>query len=353
MSSVDIVVPCYNYAHYLEECIATLTSQRDVDVRVLIIDDCSPDHTPEIGAALAAADARVSYVRNEQNLGLIGTANRGVIDWAEADYTLLISADDALAPGALARAAAMMDADESIGMTYGRARILGQDDKPVGVADAQTYPTRITRGGDFLKYNCEIGNPAPSPCAITRTSLQKEIGGYSPTLKHTSDMEMWMRFALRASVGVIGATQGYYRWHGGNMTAQHTAGVVSDLRHRLRTCEAVNDLRGGKDYPGYSQWYGDMRAKFARDAVWLAGEAYARGHMDTHADCVAFARECDPAIGYDGPTWRHRVKRMLGPTLLKALNPSSQAYSRGSHSAAGEWFKENTEFGYWPESEAS
>ncbi|GAN00578.1 glycosyl transferase, group 2 family protein [alpha proteobacterium U9-1i] len=348
MSSVDIVVPCYNYAHYLDECIATLTSQRDVDVRVLIVDDCSPDNTAEIGQRIAAADIRVTYERNEKNLGLIGTANRGIIDWAEADYTLLISADDALAPGALARAAAMMDADTSIGMTYGIARIFGQHDKPEGVADTRDYKTHTLTGAAFLKYNCEIGNPAPSPCAITRTSLQKKVGGYSPALKHTSDMEMWMRFALNASVGVIGATQGYYRWHGQNMTALHTSSAVSDLRHRLKTCAAVHDERGGKDFPGFTPWYDEMRAKFARDALWLAGEAYARGHMDTHAECVAFARECDPSIAYEGPTWRHRVKRMIGPTLLKALNPSSQAYAHGGHSAAGEWFKENRDFGWWP-----
>ncbi len=348
MSSVDVVVPCYNYGHYLEECLGTILSQRDVDVRVLIVDDCSPDHTPEIGAQIAAADSRVTYVRNENNLGLIGTANRGVMDWAKADYTLLISADDALAPGALARATAMMDSDERIGMTYGKARIFGERDKPTGVEDIHTYETRVLTGAEFLQHNCTIGNPVPSPAAITRTTLQHKIGGYSPALRHTSDMEMWMRFALASSIGVIGATQGYYRWHGQNMTVQHTTGAVTDLRHRFVTCQHIHEQRGGKDFPGFPQWYDSMRAEFARNAMWLAGEAYARGHMDTHADCIEFARLCDPDLHYDGPTWRHRLKRLVGPKLLKALNPSSLAYHR--HSGAADWFTENREFGWWPES---
>ena len=45
-------------------------------IRVLIIDDASPDNTPEVAGQLAAIDPRITYVRNETNLGLIGTANK-------------------------------------------------------------------------------------------------------------------------------------------------------------------------------------------------------------------------------------------------------------------------------------
>ncbi|MGO7624616.1 glycosyltransferase family 2 protein, partial [Rhizobium ruizarguesonis] len=54
MHSVDVVIPCYKYAHFLEECVGSVLSQAGVDVRVLILDDCSPDNTPEVGMALAS-----------------------------------------------------------------------------------------------------------------------------------------------------------------------------------------------------------------------------------------------------------------------------------------------------------
>jgi glycosyltransferase involved in cell wall biosynthesis len=98
MTRVDVAIPCYNYGKYLEYCVGTILSQRDVDVRVLIIDDCSPDDTARVAERLVASDSRVSYTKNERNLGLVGTANRGVIEWATAPYTLLLSADDALTP---------------------------------------------------------------------------------------------------------------------------------------------------------------------------------------------------------------------------------------------------------------
>ena len=49
------------------------------------LDDASPDNTPEVGAALARADERVTYVRHAANKGHIATYNEG-IEWASAHY---------------------------------------------------------------------------------------------------------------------------------------------------------------------------------------------------------------------------------------------------------------------------
>ena len=61
MSTVDVVVPCYNYGRYLRACVDSILTQRDVDVRILIIDDMSNDSSEEVGRALAREDARVTY----------------------------------------------------------------------------------------------------------------------------------------------------------------------------------------------------------------------------------------------------------------------------------------------------
>src|SRR5208282_3202982 len=127
MCSVDVVVPCYNYANFLPRCVQSILSQRDVEVRVLIVDDASPDNTAEVAARLAAQDSRVKVLRHEQNHGLVKTANDGVIDWACAEYTVLISADDVLTPGSLARAVNVMNKHPEVGMTYGMALVVADE----------------------------------------------------------------------------------------------------------------------------------------------------------------------------------------------------------------------------------
>ena len=101
---VDVVIPCYNYARFLEDCVGSVLSQEGVDVRALIIDDRSGDDTFEVGTNLIRRDSRVLFRRHSQNRGHIATYNEGLLEWVEAEYALLLSADDMLAPGALRRA---------------------------------------------------------------------------------------------------------------------------------------------------------------------------------------------------------------------------------------------------------
>jgi glycosyltransferase involved in cell wall biosynthesis len=126
VSSVDVIVPCYRYGHFLRECVESVLSQTDVDDRVLIIDDASPDNTAEVAAELVREDPRVTCIRHSENKGHIGTYNQG-IKWASADYMLILSADDYLLPGALSRAAHLMDAHPEVGFTFGNVMELNDD----------------------------------------------------------------------------------------------------------------------------------------------------------------------------------------------------------------------------------
>jgi len=122
--------------------------------------------------------------------------------------SLLLSADDALAPGALARAVSVMDQDESIGMTYGMALIIADDSDIPEVHETGPVTHQVISGERFLERCCARGNPVPTPTAVVRTSLQHRLGGYRPELPHSGDMEMWMRFAIHAPVAVLGCSLG-------------------------------------------------------------------------------------------------------------------------------------------------
>ena len=98
MSTVSVIIPCYNYAHFLRECVESVVSQAGVEVHVLIIDDASADNTAEVAAELLAHHPGVEYRRHEKNCGHIATYNEGLA-WASGDYTVLLSADDLLTPG--------------------------------------------------------------------------------------------------------------------------------------------------------------------------------------------------------------------------------------------------------------
>jgi len=337
MASVDIIVPCYNYAHFLEGCVASILSQRDVEVRVLILDDASPDQTHEVGQALAAGDPRVTYLKNEQNLGLIGTANRGLLDWAQADYSLLLSADDLLTPGSLARAAEIMDTHPDVNMVYGQALLISDDFDPARIpADEGEAVFQILTGRDFIQRNFTHGNPVPSPTAVLRTTVQKDLGGYLPQFSHTSDMEMWMRFAARGPIGVIKNLQAGYRIHDTSMSAPRVNRAISDREEALETCTyTVEHLC--QDIPEASHWLIELRRRFAREAYWLANQT--RYTADQRATCAAFARRIDP----DGPASVSRLKFSLKRLLqiLRTRDDAPETFERTGLNAAN--------YGWWPD----
>ena len=139
MSSIDVIIPCYRYGHFLRDCVQTVLMQSEVTVRVLIIDDASPDNTAEVSQELAREDSRVNVLKHASNRGHIATFNEGIA-WAAADYMMLLSADDCLLPGALARSARLMDDHPSVGLVFGRA-IVQQDDRRAVSYTHLTLPT--------------------------------------------------------------------------------------------------------------------------------------------------------------------------------------------------------------------
>jgi glycosyltransferase involved in cell wall biosynthesis len=116
---IDVIVPCYRYGRFLRQCVESVLAQGQ-PVRVLVIDDASPDDSAEIAAELAARDPRVALTRHRANKGHIATYNEG-IEWAASPYVLLLSADDYLLPGALTRAVRVMEMHSEVGLVFGNA----------------------------------------------------------------------------------------------------------------------------------------------------------------------------------------------------------------------------------------
>jgi hypothetical protein len=316
--AVDVVVPCYNYARYLETCVASLLRQDGVEVRVLIIDDCSTDETPLVAARLAARDGRVSVLRNAVNQGLIASANRGMISWAEAPYSLLISADDALTPGALARATAVFEAHPEAGFVFGPVVVFDADPPPPVAAAAHAFEYRIIEGPRLIEHICHHCNDVPTPTALVRTGLQKRVGGYNPATPHTSDMEMWLRLAAHAEVGVIQPPQGYYRVHGANMSGEFIAQPTRDAEQRIEAAEQALTAVGDRvaDFPRVLR---TMRRIEAERAYWRAGLAFEAGERPLGETFLRFAAATDPSPLSARGFWGAVIKRQLGPGVLRRL----------------------------------
>ena len=319
MSTVDVVIPCYNYGRFLKGCTQSVLSQPGVHVRVLILDDASSDDTSVVGQALAAADSRVTFRRHALHIGHLATYNPGLIEWSTADYTVLLSADDLLAPGSLARAVAVMDNNPKVGLVYG-STIHFQHEANLPMSPAPRYGVRLWSGATWIELRCRAGyNVITSPEAVVRGSVQRAVGGYRPELPHSGDLEMWLRIAAVSDVAYItGGPQAFYRVHGTSMMRTIFHGSYLDLRQRKA---AFDSFFAGAPYnlPNAALLRQQAGRCLAREALWDACRAYDRDQVaQRHAeDLVAFAFSAYEQADSLGEFAALRRRQRFGPTLCR------------------------------------
>ena len=323
MSSIDIVIPCYRYGHYLRECVQSVLAQGVPQTRVLVIDDESPDETPEVARALAAEDPRVTYRRHARNRGHIETFNEGIA-WCEADYMLLLSADDYLLAGALPRAMRLLDAHPAMTLCFGDALALGPDglQRRMGVGiEFDGADTVVLAPGAFIRL-CAASlsrNVVPTPTAIVRTALLRQTGDYHPELPHTSDMELWLRANAHGPVGVLKACQAVYRRHAANMSsAYYSEHHLADIEQRRL---AIDTFLAGCDgvLPDARGLHLELRKGLSRDALGQASGAFNEGRRDVADILCRLAATLDPGVR-NSLAWQRLVfKKIIGVNATNAL----------------------------------
>jgi hypothetical protein len=293
-AQVTVVVPAYNYARYLPDCAGSVLGQRGVNVKLIIADDASTDETPRVTAQMAAADSRVTVVRNAHNKGHVPTVN-GALELVDTEYVVKLDADDLLVPGALARATALLEDTPDVGFVYGRPHHFSG---PVPkLPDAPTRSWTIWPGAEWVAARCRSGaNVISQPEVVMRTSMARQVGWFCGDLPHTSDMGLWLKLASVAKVGRInGPAQGMYRIHDASMQRTIHAGVMMDLEGRRDAFDLVLSANDSP-IPGSDELLRLGRRALAVTALEYANRAFDRGRTAEKPidELAAFALDVSP-----------------------------------------------------------
>jgi glycosyltransferase involved in cell wall biosynthesis len=214
--TVSFVVPCYNLGHLLKECVDSILSQTYRDFEVLIMDDCSPDQTPEVARSLD--DPRVRHIRNEPNLGHLSNYNKG-IRMTRGKYVWLISADDRLLrPDVLQKYVSVAESNPSVGYVCSSAvEIRRGEYTPVAAYSAHHGGDTIYEGHIFLQ-KLLYSNSVVAASAMVRKSCYDNLGAFPLDMPFAGDWYLWCLFALYYDVAYISEPAVAYRIHEGSMT---------------------------------------------------------------------------------------------------------------------------------------
>jgi hypothetical protein len=213
---VSFIVPCYNLAHLLSDCVDSILMQSYRNFEVLIMDDCSPDHTPAV--AKSFSDQRVRYIRNEKNLGNIGNYNRG-ISLSLGDYIWLISADDYLLRNyVLHRYVQVLESHPQVGYVFCPVVALEGGQGTGIMPNYAPFSSDVILGGHKFLTRLLQGCCVAAPAAIVRRTCYEKVGTFPATMPYAGDWYLWCVFAFHYDVAYLAEPMVIRRLHDQNMT---------------------------------------------------------------------------------------------------------------------------------------
>lgn len=212
---VSIIVPCYNQAQYLDECLYTVLNQTTEDWECIIVNDGSPDNTEEIAKKWTEKDGRFQYV-SKQNGGLSSARNAGV-KLAISELILPLDADDKIGENYVSLATGLFYQNQNIKVVYCEAEKFG-----IEAGHWQLSPFSMQTLATINPIFCS---------AVFRKKDWEKAGGYDESMMDgLEDWEFWISILKNGgTVHKINEVCFFYRIRENSMIQS----VTSDKRERV------------------------------------------------------------------------------------------------------------------------
>lgn len=97
MPKVSIIVPVYNTEKYIGDCIQSILQQSLKDIELILVNDCSTDHSIEILKQYKQNDNRITIIDLPENMGVgVGGARNKGIELSSGEFISFIDLDDVI-----------------------------------------------------------------------------------------------------------------------------------------------------------------------------------------------------------------------------------------------------------------
>lgn len=229
---ISVCIPTYKGAGTIGAAIESVLAQDFGDFELIVVDDASPDDTRDVVGRYG--DPRITYLRNERNLGPQGNWNR-CLELARGHYFKLLPHDDLLYPGCLSRQAAVLDgdADERIALVFCARDVIGSDGRVLikarGVPGGATGRLRLgPLLGACLRHGTNlIGEPGAVLC---RRSLAQRVGSFDSTFPYVIDFDYWVRLLAHGDAFYDSEAMACFRVWRGSWSVAIGSGQSTEFR---------------------------------------------------------------------------------------------------------------------------
>jgi glycosyltransferase involved in cell wall biosynthesis len=235
---ISVITCTYNSAHYVEQTMRSVLTQRYPKLDYWIIDGGSTDGTIEI---LKKYGDRLQWV-SEPDRGIADAMNKG-IRISSGEIVAHLHSDDLLCKGALDRVAGLFEAHPEAGWLIGNYSEIDQHGRLIKTLALPPYDYNLLRRWNFIGHQATF---------VRRRQLEA-AGLFDPALRFAMDYDLWLRLGRLGSPLQVEEVLASMRFHPGGLTAAHIFDSLADeytVRRRLCDRTATDRLADFADY----QW---------------------------------------------------------------------------------------------------
>ena len=198
----SIIVPVYNTAAYLEQCIDSILGQKFSSLELVLIDDGSTDGSSDICDRYARRDNRISVI-HKLNAGVSAARNDG-LDVAKGSYIWFVDSDDWISPDALSLLSSRI-ADFGPSMVCFAFNTIGDDDFQIETIAAPKESLNSFDG----PLQCE--NKLYAWCQVFRRDVTNGIR-FDTGLALLEDRDFFYKVCVRATGDTVSIEQPLYNY---------------------------------------------------------------------------------------------------------------------------------------------
>jgi len=210
---ISIILPTYNGSKFINQTIDSCLNQTYQQFELIIVNDCSTDHTESI--VQEYDDPRIRYFKNEQNLKLPKTLNAGFAK-ANGEYLTWISDDNYFADDALAK------------------MVVALEEKNSDLVCAPYYTindeNEITGSREVGPVENILLDNIVKACFLYKKEVHSKLEGYSGDLFLVEDYDFWIRTVYHGfKLSFLQEKIYYYRFHDGSLTESRRKDIAKAL----------------------------------------------------------------------------------------------------------------------------
>lgn len=214
---VSIVLPVYNGEKYLEESIKSIIAQTYCDWELIVVDDGSTDNSSSIAQKYANCDKRIHYFKNEKNLKLPRSLNKG-FSLSKGEYLTWTSDDNRYLPDALEEMVNALEQND-VEFVFADCDIIDENGK---VIEVFKIPQDFR---DSIHVVNHIG-----ACFLYTRKVYNAVGEYNPNKFLVEDYDYWLRIITEFPYTNIDKILYQYRFHSGALTSTEKNEKINKMR---------------------------------------------------------------------------------------------------------------------------